>query len=82
MRNSDMDVTAELMFLNKIPCIFSLGKLIKFTMVENMKCQCAGKLFEGINNIISIYNNQSVNIETMFMDNKFEVLRPRLNIKL
>ena len=77
-----MDVTADLIFVKNITSLLSLGKQIKFTAVENMKDRRAGKLFKGTNKIIRIYNNQSVNIDTMFMDNEFEVLIPRLNSEL
>ena len=79
LQNSDVDVTGDVMFVNRIPFLVTLGQKIKFTTAENISDRKAKTLLQGLQNMTSLYNKQNVNIATLFMDNEFEVLKPKLD---
>ena len=73
-QKSNLDITSDLMFVNKIPFIITLGQLMKFTTIENVPNYWAPTLLKRIQSVIRLYNKQKYSIPTMFTYNKFEVL--------
>ena len=66
------------MFVNKIPFVISLGKNMKFTTIEKLVYWKAANLLKALYSIKSFYTNNKFFIKTLFMDNKFELLRGAL----
>ena len=47
-QHSYLEITADLMFVNKIPFIVTLGQRVKFTTIENLPNLRAPTLLKGI----------------------------------
>ena len=73
-----VELTVDVMFLNKTPFGISLGKNVKFTTTENVVYSKAATLIKALCIIKSVYTNKNIFIKTLFMDNEFEVLRTTL----
>ena len=74
-----MDITSDLMFVNKIQFLVTLGQRVKFTTIESLINYPALTLLKGIQSFISLYNEQKYSIYTMFVENYFEVQEAYLN---
>ena len=74
-----MDITYDLMFVNKIQFLVTLGQRVKFTTIESLINYPALTLLKGIQSFISLYNEQKYSIYTMFVENYFEVQEAYLN---
>ena len=75
-----IELSVDVMFVNKIPFVVSLGKNMRFTTIENMVGRKAATLLKALRSIKSVYTNKNIFIKTLFMDNGFEVLRDNLKI--
>ena len=73
-----IELTVDLMFVNKIPFVISLGKNMKFTTIESVVDRKAATLLKALRSIKSVYTNIYLFIKTLFMDSEFEVLRDAL----
>ena len=71
-------LTVDIMFVNKILFVISLGKNMKSTTIENVVDRKAATLLKALRSIKSVYTNTNIFIKTLFMDNEFEVLRDAL----
>ena len=72
-----VEIVADLMFVNKIPFMITLGKRVKFTTVSNLPNQKAKTLLENLKVVRNVYTHRGSSVSTMFMDNEFEVLKIR-----
>ena len=73
-----IELSVDVMFVNKIPFVISLGKNMKFTTIENVVDQKADTLLKSLRSIKSVYTNKNIFIKTLFMYNEFEVLQDNL----
>ena len=69
-----VEIVADLMFVNTIPFIITLGKRIKFTTVSNLPNRKATTLLANLKAVRNVYQHRGSSVTTMFMDNEFEVL--------
>ena len=76
-----IELTVDVMFVNKIPLVISLGKNKKFTTIENVVDRKMATLLKALRSIKSVYTNKNIIITTLYMDNDFEVLRNALRDK-
>ena len=54
---------------------------MKFTTIKNVVDQKAATLLKALRSIKSVYTNKNIFINTLYMDNEFEVLRDDLRDK-
>ena len=73
-----VNVTVDVMFVNKIPFMISLGKNVKFTTIKNEVDWKSATLLRSFRSIKSVYTNKNIFIMTLYMDNHFEVVRDAL----
>ena len=73
-----IESTVEIMFVNKIPFVISLGMNMKLTKIKNILDREAATLLKNLQSKKSVYTNKNIFITTLYRDNKFEVLRDAL----
>ena len=73
-----IELSVDIMFVNKTPFVISLGKNMKFTTIENVMDRKAATLLKYLRIIKSVYTNKNIFIKTLFMDKEFEVLQENL----
>ena len=73
-----VEIVADLMFVNTIPFIITLGKRIKFTTVSNLPNRKATTLLANLKAVRNVYKHRGSSVTKMFMDNEFEVLENSL----
>ena len=54
-QNSELDLTGDIVFVNKNPFLVTLGQWIKFTTVENLKDRKAATIMSGLKSVINLY---------------------------
>ena len=74
-RMGPVELTADLLFVNGIPFLLTLGKRIKFTIIENVPDRKATTLLRGLKAVQNVYGERGHNVSTMFMDHEFAVLK-------
>ena len=74
-RMKTIKLSVDIMLVNKIPFVVSLGKNMKFTTIENVVDRKLATLLKFLRSIKSVYTDKNIFIKTLFMDNKFEVLQ-------
>ena len=73
-----IELSVDVMFVNKMPFVISLGNNTSFTTIENVvDCKAANQL-KSLCSIKSVYKNKNIFTKTLFTDNEFEVLRDNL----
>ena len=77
-RTETIELTVDVMFVNKIPFVISLGKNVRFTTIKNVGYRKAATLLKALCSIKSVYKNKNIFIKTLYTDNEFEVLRDAL----
>ena len=71
-KKKTIELSVNVMFVNKIPFVISIGKNMKFTTIKNVVDWKAATLLKSVCSIKSVYTNKNIFIKTVFMDNKFE----------
>ena len=66
-----IELSIDVMFVNQILFVISLGKNMKFTTIENVVDRKAATLLKALRSIKSVYTNKNIFINKLFMDNKF-----------
>ena len=74
-RMKTIELSVDIMFLNKIPFLISLGENMRFITIKNVVGQKAATLLKSLRSINSVYTNEKIFIKNSFMDNEFEVLQ-------
>ena len=77
-RMKTIELSFDVMFVNKTPFVISLGKNMKLTTIKNVMDRKVATLLKSLCSIKSLYTNKNIIIKTLFMDNEFEVLRDDL----
>ena len=70
-----IELSVDVMFVNNIPFLVSLGKNMKFTTIKNVVDWKAATLLTSLHSIKSFYTNKNIFIKPLFVDNEFEVLQ-------
>ena len=76
--HGNVTLSADIMFVNRMPFFVTLARNIKFTTIEILTNRKAETLLEAIDNVNNLYNNRGFKIKTMLMDPEFETLKNNL----
>ena len=69
-----IELAVDMMFVNKIPFLISIGKKVEFATNENVADWKAYTLLKVLRIIKSVHTNKNIFITTLCMDYEFEVL--------
>jgi hypothetical protein len=72
--HKDVVITADVMFVQKIPFLISMSRKNKFTTMEVLENQKVSTMEKCFDNIINFYKNRGFKITTLLMDMEFEPL--------
>ena len=72
--DTGLELSVDVMFINKLALLVSVSKQTKFTMIEYIPNRPEKELARSVNNIIDIYKQQGFSIHTMYMDPEFNCL--------
>jgi hypothetical protein len=72
-------LAADVMFVCGAPFLLTLSRKIRFVTVQFVPRRTAGKLSNGIKNVLNLYNRAGFRIQTCLMDGKFEKVRDKLS---
>jgi hypothetical protein len=73
--NKDVTLTADTMFINKLPFMISMARKIKFTTSEFLPRRTKQILIKSLEKIFHIYTSRGFHVSTALMDGEFECLR-------
>ena len=73
-RNKILTLTADLMFVNKIPFLVTLSRTIRFSTIEVVKDRKMTTLVKAIGNVLALYRSRKFVIKEMLMDPEFDPL--------
>ena len=73
-----VELTVDLMSVNRIPCVLTLGKRVKFTTIDNDPDRKVLTLLRGLMAVHNIYGERGHTVSTIYstvysMDNIFKV---------
>jgi hypothetical protein len=68
-------LTADIMFVSKLPFMISMARKIKFTTSKFLPRRTKPMLIKSLENIFHIYTSRGFNVSTALMDGEFECLR-------
>ena len=63
----ELEVSTEIMFINKIPFLVSISRWLKFTTIEYLSIKNEIALVTFINKIVSYYKSHGLQLSTMFV---------------
>ena len=69
-----IELSVDVMFVNNISFVISLGKNMNFTTIENVVDRKAATLLKSLRSIKSVYTSKNIFTKKRFMENEFEVL--------
>ena len=72
--NTGLDVSVDVMFINKLTFLVSVSKQLKFNTIEYIPNRSERELARSISKIIDIYKQRGFSIHTMYMDPDFNFL--------
>ena len=73
-----IELSVDVIFVNKTPFAISLGYNMKFTTIKNGVDRKTATLLKSFRSIKIVYTNTNIFIKTLFVDKNFEVLRDDL----
>ena len=74
----EVTLGCDIMFVNKIPFLFSISRHIRFGTAQHIKNQQGTTIINGIRAIHQVYLQRGFQIRNAFMDGQFEPLRGNL----
>ena len=74
----ELEVSTDIMFINKLPFPVSISRLLKFTTIEYLSIKNDIALVTSINKIVSYYRSHGLYVGTMFVDPNFQSLEEKL----
>jgi hypothetical protein len=75
---SNVTLTADIMFVNTVPFLVSSSRNINLTTIEHVPHRTANKLGSLLQRIINVYARAGFTVRTILMDNEFEKVRDYL----
>ena len=75
---SDVELSGDIMFINKIPFFISISHKIKFGTAEALKNRKSETILKAIKHIHSIYKRRGFNITNINLDGEFTSLKDDL----
>ena len=73
-----LTLSADIMFVNKIPFLVSLSRRLKFQTVQALKSRTVDNLVKSIKKIVNTYSIPGFKIKCTYMDREFEAMRDPL----
>ena len=70
----ELEVSMEIVFINKLPFLVSISRWLKFTTVEYLSSKNEIALVTSINKIVSYYRSNGLHTVRMFVDLEFKTL--------
>ena len=77
--NNEVEVAADVLFVNGYPFLLSVSRKIKFMTVEYLPRHCEEDLASSIRKIVKLYEKRGFKITQFYMDHEFECLKGRLS---
>ena len=81
--HQQVTLSADIMFVNRVPFLFSVLRNINLIMIENASRRTASQLGHLLQRIIRVYVRAGFHLRTILMDNKFNKVRdhiPEINM--
>ena len=69
---NELEVSTDIMFINKLPFLASIIRRLKFTTIEYLSSKNEIELVNPINKIVSYYRSHGLHVGTMFVDMEFK----------
>jgi hypothetical protein len=76
---ANVTLTADIMFVNKVPFLVSSSRNINLTTIEHVPHRTASKLGLLLHRIINVYARAGFNVRTILMDNEFEKVKDNVH---
>ena len=73
-----LDVSTDIMLINKLPFLVSISRRLKFTTIEYLSSMNEIALVTSINKIVRYYRSRGLHVGTMFVDPEFNSLEEKL----
>ena len=73
--NRDVELPADIIFVNGLPLLVTILSRIIFTTVEYLDDRSKCSLVKSIKKALKLYENQHFNVTTVYMDTEFECLK-------
>ena len=70
----DLEVSTEIMFINKLLLLVSISRGLKFTTIEYLSSKSEIALVTSIIKIVSYYKSHGLHVGDMFVDPEFQFL--------
>ena len=70
----ELEVSIDIMFVNKIPLLVIIRKGLKFTTIEYISNISEISLVKYMNKIVRHYKSHGLLVSTMFIDPEFQLL--------
>jgi Reverse transcriptase (RNA-dependent DNA polymerase) len=77
-RYQEVTLSADIMYVNKVPFFVTVSRKIKFGTIEALDKQTESRLFKAIQNVIRVYHHGGFRVRHVLMDGQFECLRGAL----
>ena len=74
----ELEVSTEIIFINKLPFLVSISRGLKFTTIEYLSSKSDIALVNSINKIVSYNNSHGLHEHTMFVDPDFQFLEEKV----
>ena len=74
-RYQEVTLSADIMYVNKIPFFVTVSRKIKFGTIEALDRQTESRLFKAIQHVARIYHHGGFRVRHVLMDGQFECLR-------
>ena len=74
----ELEVSTDIMFINKLPFLVSTSQRLKFTTIEYLSSKNNIALVNSINKIVSYYRSHGLHVVTMFVDPEFKSLEEKV----
>ena len=72
--HNNIELTIDVMFVNKIPFVVSLTRNICFGTSQFIKRRTGGNLLKSIRKVVHLYRARGFQLKSMYMDREFECL--------
>ena len=76
--SKNITLSIDIMFVNKIPFVTTIGRHIKFTTVEIIQKRTKSQLSEFIKNVVAIYTQRGFKMQHALLDDELVPLRTDL----
>ena len=75
-RHKSVTIGIDIMFVNKIPFLFTISRDMKFGTVEALNNQQITTVADKLKTVINLYSHRGFSVDAITADQEFEQLRP------